>query len=136
MKSIKLLSIMALILIVAAGCAPTVKSSATAPDLTSLPAANNSDQTAAGSTVVDGQLAIEISGFAFTPQSAMVKVGTTVTWTNKDSATHNIKADDGSFESGPINQGESFTFQFNTPGTFPYICTVHPSMQGTITVVQ
>ena len=123
---------MALILIMAAGCAPAVNSTATNP----YPVANNTSQAVAGGTVIEGQLAVEISGFAFNPQTATVKVGTQDTWTNKDSATHSLKAEDGSFDSGPINQGESFTFQFNTPGSFPYICTIHPSMQGTIIVVQ
>jgi len=136
MKSIKLLFTLILILIVAAGCSPAVKSNVTTPDMTTKPVVSDTAQAMAGGTVIDGQLAIEISGFAFNPQTATVKVGTQVTWTNKDSATHSIKADDGSFDSGPINQGESFTFQFNTPGTFPYICTVHPSMQGTIIVIQ
>ncbi len=128
MKLVKLFSVMTLILILAAGCAPAAKSATTAPGSNTVPVG--------GDTVTNGQLAVDISGFAFSPQNATVKVGTQVTWTNKDSAPHNIKADDGSFDSGPLNQGASFTFQFNTPGTFSYICTVHPSMQGTIVVVQ
>ena len=136
MKSLKLLSSLALILILAAGCAPALKTTATTPDMTSMPAAKSSAQSVENGTVFSNQLAIEIKGFAFTPQTATVKVGTQITWTNKDSAPHTVTADDRSFDSGTLNQGESFTFQFTTPGTFAYICTIHPSMQATIIVVQ
>ena len=136
MKSIKLLSSLLLVLMLAAGCAPAAKSALTTPDMTSMPAVKISPPAVEVGPVVDGQLAIEIKGFAFTPQTATVKVGTQITWTNKDSAPHTVTADDRSFDSGTLNQGESFTFQFATPGTFSYICTLHPSMQATIIVVQ
>jgi plastocyanin len=136
MKSLKLFSTLAFVLILGTGCAQAVKTTAPTPDMPVMPTVNNANPAMDSVNVSDNQLAIEIKGFAFTPQTATVKVGTQVTWTNKDSAPHTVTADDRSFDSGPLNQGESFTFQFPTGGTFAYTCTIHPSMQATIIVVQ
>lgn len=76
---------------------------------------------------------IEIKGFAFNPQSITVNKGTNVTWTNKDSVTHDIKSQ-GIFESPVLQNGESWSYTFNSTGTFDYICGIHPSMKGRITV--
>lgn len=136
MKSLKLLFPLVMVMILVAGCSPSAKAPATNPELTNMPAVNNPAPYGDTGAVVSNQLAIEIKGFAFNPQNATVKVGTTVTWTNKDSAPHTVTADDHSFDSGVLDQGQSFTFQFTTPGTYPYTCTNHPSMQATIIVVQ
>jgi plastocyanin len=79
---------------------------------------------------------VKISGFAFNPTPLEIKAGTTVTWKNEDSASHTVVADDGSFSSNTINQGESFSFTFDKAGSFPYHCGIHTSMKGTITVTQ
>ena len=60
--------------------------------------------------------------------------GTTVTWKNDDSATHRIKSGDGTFDSKDLKDGDSFEHTFDTAGTFAYICGIHPSMKGTVTV--
>jgi len=78
---------------------------------------------------------VTIANFSFGPNDLQVKVGTTVTWTNQDSASHTVTADDGSFDSGSLSQGSSFSFTFTEAGTFPYSCNFHPSMVGTVTVV-
>jgi plastocyanin len=75
-----------------------------------------------------------ISGFAFSPPTVTVKAGGAVTWTNKDGATHAIKSDDGSFVSSDLTEGQSFTATFKTAGTFPYICSIHTFMKGTVVV--
>lgn len=80
-----------------------------------------------------GGAAITIAGFAFSGATE-VAVGTTVTVTNDDSATHTWTSEDGTFDSGSIAPGESFEFTFDTAGTFAYHCNFHASMQGTITV--
>jgi len=80
------------------------------------------------------QQAINIQGFAFDPASIEVPVGTTVTWTNQDSAAHTATADDGSFQSGKLDQGQSYSFTFDTPGTYTYHCEFHANMTATITV--
>ena len=123
-------------MILASGCAPGVESSTVKPEMTNMPVVNDSPSNVEPGAVLEDQFSIEIKGFAFAPETVTVKVGTQVTWTNLDSAPHTATADDLDFDSGILNQGESFTFQFNTPGTFSYICTLHPSMRATIVVVQ
>ena len=82
-----------------------------------------------------GNVDVTIANFAFSPKELTVKVGTTVKWTNQDSATHNVIAADNSFKSGDLEQGDSFSFTFNTAGTYAYRCGFHASMKATITVV-
>jgi len=82
-----------------------------------------------------GTVDVTIANFAFSPDKLTVKVGTTVKWTNQDSATHNVTAEDNSFKSGDLNQGDSFSFTFTTAGTYAYRCGFHASMKATITVV-
>jgi plastocyanin len=77
---------------------------------------------------------VEIVDFAFGPAELTVPVGTTVTWTNQDSAPHTATGDDGSFDSGRLDQGQSFSFTFEAAGSFPYHCDFHPNMVATITV--
>jgi plastocyanin len=79
--------------------------------------------------------AVNIAGYAFTPGNLTVKIGTTVTWTNKDNTAHTVTSDDGKFtSSGNLNSGDTYQYTFNTAGTFPYHCTIHPSMTATVTV--
>ncbi len=79
--------------------------------------------------------AVTIQGFAFGPASINVAVGSSVSWTNQDGTAHTVTADDGSFDSGSLAQGATFSQTFDTPGTYTYHCAIHPSMTGTITVV-
>jgi plastocyanin len=78
--------------------------------------------------------AVEIKDFAFNPATVTVSAGTTVTWTNQDLAPHTATAEDGSFDTGRLNQGESGSVTFDQPGTYAYVCTFHPSMKGTVVV--
>jgi plastocyanin len=75
---------------------------------------------------------IVIENFSFNPTAITVKAGDAVTWTNQDSTVHTIKSD--SFNSAPLNQGDTFKFIFTTKGSFAYVCGIHPSMTGTIIV--
>jgi plastocyanin len=81
-----------------------------------------------------GGSAVSIANFAFAPASMTVAVGTTVTWTNTDSAGHTVTADDGSFKSDKLGTGATFSQTFTKAGTFAYHCSIHSSMTGTITV--
>lgn len=83
-----------------------------------------------------GAVAVEIKNFTFIPADIKIPAGTTVTWTNHDVVAHTATASDpkGVFDSGNLNPGQSFSFKFDTPGTYHYICTYHPFMKGTITV--
>ncbi|HET9119579.1 MAG TPA: cupredoxin family copper-binding protein [Solirubrobacterales bacterium] len=71
----------------------------------------------------------------FSPASVTVAVGDTVTWRNTGQAPHNATADDGSFKTPTIENGQSASHTFNQAGTFSYICTIHPQMKGTIRVL-
>ncbi len=75
-----------------------------------------------------------IQGFAFSPQTLTVPVNTTVKWTNKDGTTHTVTSNSGAFDSGSLTDGSSYSFQFNTAGTYPYHCSIHPSMTASIIV--
>ena len=84
----------------------------------------------------DGDAAVEIVDFSFSPGTIEVTVGTTVTWTNNDSAPHTVTADDGAFDSGEIAQGGTFSFTFDTAGTYTYFCEIHPDMTGSVVVTE
>jgi len=71
---------------------------------------------------------------AYAPNPVNVAVGGAVTWTNRDNTTHTSTADGGAWNSGAIAPGGSFTMTFSTAGTFPYHCTLHPNMVGTVNV--
>ena len=77
---------------------------------------------------------VRIAGFAFQPAQVTVRVGTTVTWQNGDQAPHTATADDRSFDTGRIEGGQTGRETFQTAGTFPYHCDIHPNMKGTVTV--
>ena len=81
-----------------------------------------------------GPNAVNIDNFAFAPASLTVTAGTTVTWTNHDEDPHNIVAEDGQFRSPTMSSGGTFSYKFSTPGTFSYVCGIHPFMHGTVVV--
>ena len=76
---------------------------------------------------------VVIANLAFDPSAITVPTGTTVAWTNDDAVPHTVTSTDGAFDSGKFDPGGSFSFTFNEPGSFPYICQLHPQMQGTVT---
>lgn len=78
--------------------------------------------------------AISIQNFAFSPAILTVKKGTTVTWTNNDSAPHALKSN--TFNSNMLSKGQQFSFTFDTIGSFDYSCSIHPSMTGKIIVTE
>lgn len=77
---------------------------------------------------------IEISNFSFAPSTVTVPIGTQVTWTNKDEIGHNVVSTDKSIKSKVLDTNEKFTFTFTKPGTYSYVCTLHPRMKGTVVV--
>jgi plastocyanin len=79
---------------------------------------------------------VEIVDFAYDPDPTTIQAGGKVTWINRDSAPHTATADDGSFDTGTIEQGKLKSESFKQPGTYTYFCEVHPSMHGTIEVVE
>src|SRR5690348_1171129 len=92
--------------------------------------------TGTGVAVAQGASAsVSIQNFAFSPGTIQVSAGTTVTWTNNDQTTHTVTADDGSFDSGDVAPGGTFSMTFTTPGTFAYHCKIHPFMTASIVVM-
>ena len=80
---------------------------------------------------------IEVADFTFAPPTLTVKVGTTVTWHfDQPSAPHNVVSltTPVLFNSGTPKGTGTYSFTFTTPGTFPYLCQIHPEMKGTIIV--
>jgi len=76
---------------------------------------------------------------AYNPNPAQVSAGGSVTWTNDDSVPHTATSGqdatpDGTFDSGILQQGASFSFTFEEAGEYPYFCTLHPNMVGTVSV--
>lgn len=78
---------------------------------------------------------VTMGDFFFSPASVSVAVGDFVTWRNTGNEPHNAVADDGSFDTGTVAAGQSASRMFNKPGTFGYICTIHPNMKGTVRVL-
>ena len=94
-------------------------------------------------TAEGGVLAHQLAILNFAHQDATVKVGTAVLWHNQDGTSHTTTsgrpgdADAGAFwDSGNLLFDGSFSHTFDQVGEFPYMCTIHSSMQGTITVTE
>lgn len=80
------------------------------------------------------QVAVSIANFAYDPTPVTVAVGDTVTWTNNDGVPHTVTANDGTFQSGTLQPGQSFSFTFTAPGTIDYHCEFHANMSGQVVV--
>jgi amicyanin len=92
--------------------------------------------TTAESPAPQGGTAVSISDFKFNPATLTVPVGTTVTWTNQDEEPHTIAAKDGSFHSPGLDTHGTYSFKFTAPGSFDYVCSIHPFMTGKVVVTQ
>jgi plastocyanin len=82
-------------------------------------------------------VAVTIQNFAFAPTPLTIPVGTTVVWTNQDTAPHTATNDPGSafsFDTGMLQKGQSGRVTFSAAGSFPYHCNVHPNMHGMVVV--
>jgi plastocyanin len=88
----------------------------------------------ARSVAAQESAAVSIVDFAFQPASVEIVTGGTVTWTNTGQAPHTVTADDGSFDSGTLSPGATFSQTFATAGTFTYHCNIHPQMTATVIV--
>jgi len=79
---------------------------------------------------------VEIEDFAYRPDPVTIEEGGKVIWKNRDSAPHTATAEDGSFDTGTIEEGKLKSESFKQPGTYRYVCSIHPQMHGTIEVVE
>jgi len=77
---------------------------------------------------------ISIREFMFAPTAMTVPVGTTVRWKNLDGEPHTVRSVDATFASNALDQNDSFAFKFDKPGTYRYVCSIHPQMVGTVVV--
>jgi plastocyanin len=130
-----------LVLLAACGGTTTTASTntpTTAPTNTPTTAPTNTPTTAPTNTPTTGPTStgnsVTIMNFAFSPATLTLKTGTKVTWTNKDTVTHTVTADQGAFNSGLLSPGNSFSFTFTKAGTYSYHCNIHHSMMATIIV--
>jgi plastocyanin len=75
-----------------------------------------------------------VQDFMFRPTRIEIAAGTTIVWTNGGQVAHTVTAEDGSFDTGPIEAGQRRAMTFSTAGTFPFRCTPHPFMRGEVVV--
>ena len=73
-------------------------------------------------------------GGTFNPGQLTTTVGSTVVWTNMDNEAHTTTSNTGLWNSNNVGASSTFSFQFTTTGTFPYRCTIHANMTGTVIV--
>jgi plastocyanin len=81
----------------------------------------------------DGKQVV-VDNFSFTPATAAVPVGTTVTWTNHDDIPHNVVSPEQKFKSTVLDTDETFSHTFDVAGTYKYYCSIHPRMTGQVVV--
>ncbi|MDK9500930.1 cupredoxin domain-containing protein [Streptomyces katrae] len=87
-------------------------------------------------TTAAAEARINIKGFSFIPQDLTVRPGAKINVINSNSVPHTVTATDGAaFDTGQIAPGQSVTFTApDTPGSYAFICSLHPRMKGTLTV--
>lgn len=96
---------------------------------------NSMNPTSSGNTPVMAA-SVSIVNFAFSPNVVHLKVGGTVTWTNKDASPHTVTDLGGSFDSGSLATDQTFKRTFTTAGTYTYHCTIHSTMASATIVVE
>ena len=122
-KIISLALAMALGLFLLAGCGGSKSSN------------NSMNPTSSGNTPVMAA-SVSIVNFAFSPATVHLKVGGTVTWTNKHASPHTATDLGGSFDSGSLTTDQTFKHTFATAGTYTYHCTIHSTMANATIVVE
>jgi plastocyanin len=139
--TIKALLVPALVLIafalVSCGGDDDTTSTPTEPAATAPNPADESSpsETAAPSGDLERSPKVEIVDFAYDPEPVQVETGGKVIWQNEDAAPHTATADDGSFDTGTLEEGKLKSESFKEAGTFTYFCEIHPTMHGTVEVI-
>ena len=77
---------------------------------------------------------IKIQNFTYNPNPITVPVGATVTWVNTDIVPHDVVSDDKTFKSKLLEKDEHFSYVFSKPGTYHYVCSIHPKMTANVIV--
>ena len=100
--------------------------------------AGTADRTSSGTASIaphqarKGDVQVRIVNFTFSPATVTVRAGRTVAWTNRDSVAHTV--DLSGLVSNVLNRGDTYSQRFTSPGTYAYICSIHPFMHGTVVV--
>lgn len=89
---------------------------------------------ASGSVPTKSAAEVKIGALSMSVKELHVKVGDTVTWMNADRQAHTATSDDGTFDSGSLFPNGTFSFTFKKAGTYPYACTIHPTIRGKVIV--
>ena len=149
-SSLLRVAVVALLIVAAVACAgcatsspsggsPTVSPSPALPQATasgqvSLPV--SAVATTGSAAALQGNSTVAIQNFAFVPSALTVPVGTTVTWTNLDSAPHTVTSTSSPsvLNSPTLHTGDTYHYTFTSAGSYSYQCTIHPFMTGTVTV--
>jgi len=90
--------------------------------------------TAHAEALAESTRTVTIGNFAFTPPVVKVPAGTTITWINRDEEPHTVTSTTGAFASGGLSRDDTFSQRFATPGTYTYMCALHPHMKATVVV--
>jgi plastocyanin len=89
---------------------------------------------ATGAGASAGSNTVVIQNFSFRPARRTVAPGTQLTVTNRDTTAHTMSAQNGAFDTGPIDGGKSVTVKVNKVGTYAYACRIHSNMHGVVVV--
>lgn len=127
MKNSKMFVLLAMLSILVIACS---QSNASAPAQSSPQPA----QPAVSAGNSGNAVAVAIKGFKFVPAEVNIKAGETIVWTNEDSAPHTVESADGVLKSDELSKGDKYSYTFTKPGKHDYICGIHPSMKGSVTV--
>ncbi len=97
---------------------------------------NSTSATPDASPQATPQAVVEVSikDLTFAPADLEIQVGTTVRWTNHDAFPHTVRSVNDTFDSGILEETDTFDYTFDTSGTFNYICALHPTMKGSVVV--
>ena len=98
------------------------------------PAASPVASPGASPAATTGNTEVTMAGRAFTPATIEISAGDEVTWVNNDDSSHTVSSLGGPFDSGTLDEGMSFSFTFDTAGSYDYVCAFHSEMQGTVVV--
>ena len=132
-----LVSALVLIAFALAACGSSSDtSSETEAETTATTAPAEAPPASAEGEKLERSVKVEIANLEYSPDPVRVQAGGKVTWLNQDSVAHTATADDGSFDTGEIDEGKLKSETFKQPGTFTYHCEIHPQMHGTIEVVE
>ena len=131
-RMLSVLGLSAVLSLALAACGSSGSATPAASTPASAPAASTAAACAESGT--PGSVTVAIKDFAYDPSAITAKVGETVTFTNGDTASHTATLDDGTCDTKLIANAKSGSLTFSAAGTYPFHCTVHTDMKGTITV--